>query len=153
MLTKILMMFAVGLTAGTVACGTAVVGTAAVVYQGGSASIQVENGQDDVNLKVPTVALNVAARYAPSFMPQEAIEALQPAAPLFEVLPDEIADLPDGVYVEISNEQEYVIIEKRSGAMHLRVEDRAAGELVHLRMPVSTMIAFGRGIQRALGEG
>jgi len=116
--------------------GTAVVAGAALSSEG---FIHVKVHEKDpnghnINLIVPAAAVPVTLRFLPREHLGEASENLRPYLPMIDAAIPALEDCPDGVFVEVTDENEHVVISKSGGSLVIDVND--ADDVVHVSVPL-----------------
>jgi len=128
------MMFLAKLGVGVL--GTAVV-TGAVLSSEGFIHVKVHekdpNGHN-INLIVPAAAVPVTLRFLPREHLGEASENLRPYLPMIDAAIPALEDCPDGVFVEVTDENEHVVISKSGGSLVIDVNDE--DDVVHVSVPL-----------------
>jgi hypothetical protein len=130
--------------------GTVGLGAANVIGQG-MVRIQVDSGGLDGNqfdLAVPAALIDVALRLAPVHLVEDEmpIEEIRPYLQVMDELSRQIERLPDAVFLEVTDSDQRVRIEKRNGRFVIDVT--GSDERVHLSVPVSTVTRLMRTAQR-----
>jgi hypothetical protein len=135
------------LLSATVLCvGTVTLG-AAVAYRAGSVSVHIQDGGDDFSIRIPAILADAALSLAPRSALDEAAAELRPFLPALEPGWRELAAAPDFVLVEVVSKDDSVWIEKRGGALQIRVTERDSE--IRVALPLSTI----GGLCRKLGGG
>jgi len=121
------------------ACGIGTVCTAAYLYTGGIAAVDVETADVDLFLPVPLrvvdVGLGIARLAAPDEVELDAAaqRRLEELSPMIERLVDELGSLPEGEIVRIEDGEHLVVVEQRRG--HLRVAVDSPEARVRVSVP------------------
>ena len=116
--------------------GTAVVAGAALSSEG---FIHVKVHEKDpnghnINLIVPAAAVPVTLRFLPREHLGEASENLRPYLPMIDAAIPALEDCPDGVFVEVTDENEHVVISKSGDSLVIDVHDE--DDVVHVSVPL-----------------
>jgi hypothetical protein len=116
--------------------GTAFVAGAALSSEGFIAVRVHEKGPDgkNINLFVPAAAVPVALRFVPREHRAEASENVRPYLPIIDAAIPALEQSPDGVFVEVVDNDEHVLISKRGGSLVIDVNDRE--DMVHVSVPL-----------------
>lgn len=121
---------------GVGALGTAVVVGAALSSEG---FIHVKVHEKDpnghnINLIVPAAAVPVTLRFVPREHLAEASENVRPYLPIIDAAIPALENCPDGVFVEVTDENEHVVISKSGGSLVIDVNDE--DDVVHVSVPL-----------------
>jgi hypothetical protein len=123
--------------------GVGVLGTAAVAGAALSSEgfIHVKVHEKDpnghnINLIVPAAAVPVTLRLLPREHLGEASENLRPYLPIIDAAVPALEDCPDGVLVEVTDENEQVAISKSGGSLVIDGNDE--DDVVHVSIPLRT---------------
>lgn len=116
--------------------GTAVVAGAALSSEG---FIHVKVHEKDanghkINLLVPAAAVPVTLRFLPPEHLAEASENIRPYLPIIDATIPALEECPDGVFVEVTDENERVVISKSGGSLVVDVNDE--DDVVHVSVPL-----------------
>lgn len=116
--------------------GTAVVAAAALSSEG---FIHVKVHEKDpnghnINLIVPAAAVPVTLRFVPREHLAEASENVRPYLPIIDAAIPALEHCPDGVFVEVTDENEHVVISKFGGSLVIDVNDE--NDVVHVSVPL-----------------
>jgi hypothetical protein len=116
--------------------GTALVGAAAVSSQG-FIDVRVHEKQADghnVTVIVPAALVPLALKFLPREHLADAAENLREYLPIIDAAIPALEDCPDGVFVEVIDAEDHVVIAKSGGSIIIDVND--AGETVHVSVPL-----------------
>ena len=119
------------------ACGVGTFCTAAYLYSGGIAAVDVETADVDlyvpVPLRVADVALGVADWAAPDLeLDAEERAQIEEFAPLIEEIVNAFGSLPEGELVRVEDGDQLVRIEQRNGYLRVLVDNPEARVKVSL---------------------
>jgi hypothetical protein len=116
--------------------GTALVAGAALSSEGFIAVRVHEKSADgkNINIIVPAAAVRVTLRFVPREHLAEASENLRPYLPIIDAAIPALEQCPDGVFVEVVDNDEHVLIAKRGGSLVIDVNDRE--DVVHVSVPL-----------------
>jgi hypothetical protein len=116
--------------------GTALVAGAALSSEGFIAVRVHEKSPDgkNINIIVPAAAVRVTLRFVPREHLAEASENLRPYLPIIDAAIPALEQCPDGVFVEVVDNDEHVLIAKRGGSLVIDVNDRE--DVVHVSVPL-----------------
>jgi hypothetical protein len=116
--------------------GTVFVAGAALSSEGFIAVRVHEKSPDgkNINLFVPAAAVPVALRFVPREHLAEASENVRPYLPIIDAAIPALEQSPDGVFVEVIDNDEHVLISKRGGSLVIDVNDRE--DVVHVSVPL-----------------
>ena len=127
---------------GAGACGIGTVCTAAYLYSGGVAAVDVETADVDLFIPVPLrlaeIGLGVARLVGPDVDWDRELDAdtrrqLDEMSPMLEQLVDELATLPAGEIVRVETDRDLVVV--RSARGRLRVEVDSPDARVRVSIP------------------
>ena len=116
--------------------GAVLVGGAAVCSEG-FIHVQVHEkqaGGDHVNLVVPAALVPVTLKFVPQQHLTDAAENLRDYMPIIDAALPALEQCPDGVFVEVIDPAEHVVIAKSGSSIVIDVND--PGETVHLSVPL-----------------
>jgi hypothetical protein len=116
--------------------GTAVVAGAALCSEG-FIHVRVHErrtGGDNLNLVVPAAVVPTALRFVPAQRLSQASENVRPYLPIVDAAIPALEDCPDGVLVEVTDDEEHVVISKSGGSIVVDVNDRE--DVVHVSVPL-----------------
>jgi hypothetical protein len=116
--------------------GTAVVAGTALSSEG-FIHVKVHEKSPDghnLNLVVPAAVVPMTLRFLPREHLAEASENLRPYLPIIDAAIPALEDSPDGVFVEVTDESEHVLISKSGGSLVIDVNDE--GDFVHVSVPL-----------------
>lgn len=116
--------------------GTVVV-TGAALSSEGFIHVRVhEKGPDgsNVNLMVPAAAVPVALKFVPRENLAEASDNIRPYLPIIDKAIPALENCPDGVLVEVVDNDDHVLIAKRGGSIVIDVNDN--DDVVHVSVPL-----------------
>ena len=116
--------------------GTAVVAGAALCSEG-FINVRVhEKGPDGHNVFVivPAAVVPIAAHFVPQENLRDASENVRPYLPIIDAAIPELEEAPDGVFVEVTDNDEHVLISKSGGSLVIDVNDH--DETVHVSVPL-----------------
>ena len=116
--------------------GTVLVGGAALSSEG-FLRVKVDEKQPDgthVSLIVPAALVPATLYFVPREHLAEASENVRPYLPIIDAAIPALEKCPDGVFVEVIDPEEHVIISKSGGSLVIDVND--SGEVVHLQVPL-----------------
>lgn len=113
------------------ACGVGTFCTAAYLYTGGVAAVDVETAEVDVFVPVPLriadVALGIAGWAAPDLELSASDRAqLEEFRPLIEEIVDAVGSLPEGELVRVEDGEQLVRVEQRNGYLRVLVDSPEA---------------------------
>lgn len=116
--------------------GTAFVAGAALSSEGFIAVRVHEKNPDgkNINLFVPAAAVPLTLRFVPREHLAEASENVRPYLPIIDAAIPALEQAPDGVFVEVVDRDEHVLISKRGGSLVVDVNDR--DDVVHVSVPL-----------------
>jgi hypothetical protein len=116
--------------------GTAVVAGAALSSEGFIHVKVHEKGPNghNINLIVPAAAVPVTLRSLPREHLAEASENLRPYLAIIDAAIPALEDCPDGVLVEVTDENEHVVVSKSGGSLVIDVNDD--DDVVHVSVPL-----------------
>ena len=140
-----------GLVLGALLLGVAsVVLAAAAVVRAGTLAVEVHEegpGGSDLNLRLPGILVDVAARLVPSRACRGVPQELRSYGPAIRQAAVELARGPDGVFVEVAPPEESVSIAKEGGDLVVHV--RSSRETVRLCIPLRTAASALKKLQAA----
>ncbi len=116
--------------------GAVLVGGAALSREG-FIHIQVHEkqaGGDNVRLIVPAALVPVTLRFVPQQPLADAAENLRAYMPIIDAAIPALELCPDGVFVEVIDPAEHIVIAKSGGSIVIDVND--PGETVHVSVPL-----------------
>ena len=116
--------------------GTAFVAGAALSSEG-FIDVRVHEKNPDgknINLFVPAAAVPLTLRFVPREHLAEASENVRPYLPIIDAAIPALEQAPDGVFVEVVDRDEHVLISKRGGSLVVDVNDR--DDVVHVSVPL-----------------
>lgn len=116
--------------------GTAVVAGAALSSEG-FIHVRVHEkhpGGDNIFVIVPAAVMPVAAYFIPRENLREASENIRPYLPLIDAAIPALEDCADGVFVEVTDSDEHVLVSKSGGSLVVDVNDH--DETVHVSLPL-----------------
>jgi hypothetical protein len=116
--------------------GTVLVGGAALSSEG-FLRIKVDEKQPDgthLSLIVPAALVPATLHFVPRQHLAEASRNVRPYLPIIDAAIPALEDCPDGVFVEVTDPHEHVVISKSGGSLVIDVND--TGETVHLTVPL-----------------
>jgi hypothetical protein len=116
--------------------GTALVAGAALSSEG-FIHVRVHEkqpGGDNVFVIVPAAIVPIAAHFIPRQNLAEASENIRPYLPIIDAAIPALEDCPDGVFVEVTDNDEHVLVSKRGGSIVVDVNDR--DEVVYVSVPL-----------------
>jgi hypothetical protein len=93
-----------------------------------------QQGGTNVNLVVPAALVPVALKFVPNNHLTEASEDLRPYLPMIDAGVPALVECPDGVLVEVRDNDEHVLITKSGGSLVIDVNDGA--DTVHVSVPL-----------------
>ncbi len=131
--------------------GTAVVGGAMLCSEG-MLHVKVHEKQADgtnINLVVPAALVPMTLKFVPNRHLAEASAKLRPYMPVIEAAIPALEDCPDGVFVEVTDPGEHVLIAKQGGSIVVDVND--ANDVVHIVVPLRAVHSAIREIAAANG--
>jgi hypothetical protein len=116
--------------------GTALVAGAALSSEG---FIQVRvhekhPGGHNVFVLVPAAIVPVAEHFVSRDKLADASENVRPYLPIIDAAIPALEDCPDGVFVEVTDSDEHVVVAKRGGSIVVHVTDR--DEVVYVSVPL-----------------
>lgn len=124
--------------------GTVVVAGAALSSEG-FIHVKVHEKDPDghnINLLVPAAAVRLTLAAVPltlRFVPREhlaeASENVRPYLPIIDAAIPALEDCPDGVFVEVTDDHEHVMVSKSGGSLIVDVNDE--DDVVHVSVPLS----------------
>jgi hypothetical protein len=136
---------------------TLAAGVAAGIYvkNAGMVVVQVaERGGDNINLKIPAAALELASWCIPDAVFGCVNGHMAPWLPTLDPVFDQLRSLPDFVMVDVVSPREKVRIETRGGRLVVRAV--SPGDQIHLSIPIRIAGKIMHRIERlsgARGEG
>lgn len=144
--TKLILAIAlVGLFAATTA---AIAYTVHSIQTAGMIGVEVvEGGGNHISVQAPAAFLTVALSFLPDDCLEEAAEELEPWWPAIHAVMQELAEVPDGVFVDVEGAGETVEVGKRDGQLYVRVE--SGSERVYVTVPFSAVEKVVRKLERA----
>lgn len=116
--------------------GTAVVAGAALSSEG-FIDVRVHEkraGGDNVFVIVPAAIVPMAARFIPRENLKDASENIRPYLPIIDAAIPALEDCPDQVFVEVTDQDEHVIVSKSGDSFVVDVNDH--DEVVHVSVPL-----------------
>src|SRR5260221_2658022 len=131
--------------------GTAMVAGAAVSSEG-FISIKVHEKQADgthLSLIVPAALIPAALHFVPREHLRGAPENLRQYLPIIDAAIHALEDTPDGVFVEVSEPGEHVVVQKRGSSIVVDVNDH--DDIVHVSVPLRAAQASIHQIAEANG--
>ena len=116
--------------------GTAVVAGAALSTEGFIHVKVHEKGVDghNINLIVPAAAIPLTLRFVPREHLAEASQNVRPYLPIIDAAIPALEDCPDGVFVEVTDDHEHVMISKSGSSLVVDVNDE--DDVVHVSVPL-----------------
>jgi hypothetical protein len=93
-----------------------------------------QQGGTNVNLVVPAALVPVALKFVPDHHLTVASEDLGPYLPIIDAAVPALVECPDGVLVEVRDNDEHVLITKSGGSLVIDVNDGA--DTVHVSVPL-----------------
>jgi len=91
-------------------------------------------GGDNVFVIVPAAIVPMAAHFVPRENLAEASANIRPYLPIIDAAIPALEDCPDGVFVEVKDNDEHVLVSKIGGALVVDVSDQ--DEVVHVSVPL-----------------
>jgi hypothetical protein len=91
-------------------------------------------GGDNVFVIVPAAVVPIAAHFVPRENLREASENIRPYLPVIDAAIPALEDCPDGVFVEVTDSDEHVLVSKSGGSLVVDVNDH--DETVHVSLPL-----------------
>jgi hypothetical protein len=115
---------------------TAMVAGAAVSSEGFIHIKVHEKKADGTNLSliVPAALVPATLHFLPRAHLKDASANIRPYLPIIDAAIPALEDCPDGVFVEVKDPQEHVLIQKVSGSIVIDVNDHE--EIVHVSVPL-----------------
>jgi hypothetical protein len=116
--------------------GTAMVAGAAVSSEG-FIHVKVDEKQASgthLSLMVPAALVPATLHFVPKQHLADASANIRPYLPIIDAAIPALEDCPDGVFVEVTDPQEHVLIQKSGGSIVIDVNDH--DDLVHVSMPL-----------------
>jgi hypothetical protein len=132
--------------------GTAMVAGAALSSEGFIA-IRVHEKQADgthLSLIVPAALVPATLHFVPKQHLAEASANIRPYLPIIDAAIPALEDCPDGVFVEVSEPEEQVLIRKVGGSIVIDVNDH--DDIVHVSVPLRAAQSSIHQIAEANGE-
>jgi len=87
-----------------------------------------------LNLIVPAALVSAGIRFVPSERLAEASQNVRPYLPIIDAAIPALEDCPDGVFVEVTDNDEHVVVAKRGSSIVVDVNDH--GDIVHVSVPL-----------------
>jgi len=87
-----------------------------------------------LNLIVPAALVSTSIRFVPSARLAEASQNVRPYLPIIDAAIPALEDCPDGVFVEVTDNDEHVVVAKRGSSIVVDVNDH--GDTVHVSVPL-----------------
>jgi len=87
-----------------------------------------------LNLIVPAALVATSIRFVPSARLAEASQNVRPYLPIIDAAIPALEDCPDGVFVEVTDNSEHVVVAKRGSSIVVDVDDH--GDIVHVSVPL-----------------
>ena len=87
-----------------------------------------------LNLIVPAALVSTSIRFVPSARLAEASQNVRPYLPIIDAAIPALEDCPDGVFVEVTDNDEHVVVAKRGSSIVVDVNDH--GDIVHVSVPL-----------------
>ena len=87
-----------------------------------------------LNLIVPAALVSAGIRFVPSERLAEASQNVRPYLPIIDAAIPALEDCPDGVFVEVTDNDELVVVAKRGSSIVVDVNDH--GDIVHVSVPL-----------------
>ena len=87
-----------------------------------------------LNLIVPAALVSTGIRFVPSERLAEASQNVRPYLPIIDAAIPALEDSPDGVFVEVTDNNEHVVVSKRGSSIVVDVNDH--GDIVHVSVPL-----------------
>jgi len=91
-------------------------------------------GGDNVFVIVPAAIVPMAAHFIPRENLAEASANIRPYLPIIDAAIPALEDCPDGVFVEVKDNDEHVLVSKIGGALVVDFNDQ--DEVVHVSVPL-----------------
>ena len=116
--------------------GTALVAGAALSSEG-FIHVRVHEkhpGGDNVFVIVPAAVVPLAVRFVPHDKLADASEQVRPYIPIIDAAIPALEDSPDGIFVEVTDDDEHVVVSKSGGSLVIDVNDH--DEVVHVSVPL-----------------
>jgi hypothetical protein len=116
--------------------GTALVAGAALSSEG-FIHVRVHEKQANgthLNIIVPAAVVPAGLRFVPAERLAEASENIRPYLPIIDAAIPALEECPDGVLVEVVDNDDHVVITKSGGSLVIDVDDR--GDNVHVSVPL-----------------
>ncbi len=131
--------------------GTAMVAGAAVSSEG-FIHINVHEKQKDgthLSFIVPAALIPAALHFVPKEHLREASQNLRQFLPIIDAAIPALEDTPDGVFVEVSEPGQHVVVQKRGNSIVVDVNDHE--DIVHVSVPLRAAQASIHQIAEANG--
>ena len=87
-----------------------------------------------LNLIVPAALVSTSIRFVPSERLAEASQNVRPYLPIIDAAIPALEDCPDAVFVEVTDNDEHVVVAKRGSSIVVDVNDH--GDIVHVSVPL-----------------
>ena len=87
-----------------------------------------------LSLIVPAALVPATLHFVPRENLSEASEDIRPYLPVIDAAIPALEDCPDGVLVEVTDQQEHVLIQKSGSSIVIDVNDQ--GDVVHVSVPL-----------------
>lgn len=132
--------------------GTVMVAGAAVSSEG-FISVRVHEKQADgthLSLIVPAALVPATLHFVPRSHLKEASANIRPYLPIIDAAIPALEECPDGVFVEVSEPDEHVLIRKSGGSIVIDVNDH--DDIVHVSVPLRAAQSSIHQIAAANGE-
>jgi hypothetical protein len=116
--------------------GTAMVAGAALSSEG-FIHIKVHEKKADgthLSLMVPAAVVPATLHFVPKNDLKDAARDIRPYLPIIDAAIPALEDCPDGVFVEVRDPQEHVLIQKIGGSIVIDVNDHE--DIVHVSVPL-----------------
>jgi hypothetical protein len=131
--------------------GTAMVAGVAISSEG-FITVKVHEKQKDgihLSLIVPAALVPATLHFVPREHLREASQDLRQNMPIIDAAIPALEDTPDGVFVEVSEPGEHVLVQKSGGSIVVDVNDD--NDIVHVSMPLRAAQASIHQIAEANG--
>lgn len=116
--------------------GTALVAGAALSSEG-FIHVRVHEkhpGGHNVFVVVPAAVVPFAERFVPREKLSQASEQIRPCLPVIDAAIPALEQAPDGVFVDVTDDEEHVVVAKSGGSMVIDVNDE--DDVVHVSVPL-----------------
>ena len=91
-------------------------------------------GGDNIFVIVPAAIVPIAAHFVPRENLAQASANIRPYLPIIDAAIPALEDCPDGVFVEVKDNDEHVLVSKIGGSLVVDVNDQ--DEVVHVSVPL-----------------